>query len=423
MKDVAHIVEALLFSADGPLKVEQVLELLPETDGAAVEEAFTELRDLYDDTSRAFCLVPIAGGYQLLTRPDAAPWVEKFLVGRRRKRLSRAALEVLAVVSYRQPVTRGDVETIRGVDCGGVFRTLLERRLVAVKGRAKTVGHPLLYVTTDRFLEHFGIEDEAMLREKLDVDIFSVRPVYTGPHAENGLDSFGAPVDDIYGADGVGYGVGRIYPLADAKTVAEVENFAWPNAADFDYRIAATLLRGIPDDKAKRIDGKYGIGKPGKTLEEAAGGGPWLPLICNLFNLFGLENTLVNFACQPRLIETAVKKTEEFTLEFFRRLCEATTGLAELAYYGDDFATQRGLLISPEHWRRFLKPTYKKVFELLKGHGLKVWFHSCGQFRPVMGDLIDVGMDVWETVQTHLPGNEPEVRCSSASFSLALEFI
>lgn len=158
MKGIARIVEALLFTADGPLKVEQVLELLPETDGAAVEEAFTELRDLYDDTSRAFCLVPIAGGYQLLTRPDAAPWVEKFLVGRRRKRLSRAALEVLAVVSYRQPMTRGEVETIRGVDCGGVFRTLLERRLVAVKGRAKTVGHPLLYVTTDRFLEHFGIE-------------------------------------------------------------------------------------------------------------------------------------------------------------------------------------------------------------------------------------------------------------------------
>jgi uroporphyrinogen decarboxylase len=259
------------------------------------------------------------------------------------------------------------------------------------------------------FLEHFGIRDEAALREKLDVDILSSRPVYTGHHAEHGLDAFGAPVDDIYGAEGVGYGVGRAYPLASATTVAEVENFAWPDAADFDYRIAATLLRQIPDDKAKRIDGKYGIGKPGKTLEEAAGGGPWLPLICNLFNLFGLENTLVNFACQPRLIETAVRQTEEFTLEFFRRLCEATSGLAEVAYYGDDFATQRGLLVSPEHWRRFLKPTYKKVFELLKSHGLKVWFHSCGQFRPVMGDLVDIGMDVWETVQTHLPGNEPEV--------------
>ncbi len=66
-------------------------------------------------------------------------------------------------------------------------------------------------------------------------------------------------------------------------------------------------------------------------------------------------------------------------------------------------------MISPEHWRRFLKPTYRKVFELLKSYGLKVWFHSCGQFRPVMSDLIDIGMDVWETVQTHLPGNEPEI--------------
>jgi uroporphyrinogen decarboxylase len=259
------------------------------------------------------------------------------------------------------------------------------------------------------FLEHFGIENEAMLRERLDLDLCSVRPVYTGPHAQKGLDSFGAPVDDIYGADGVGYGVGRAYPLAEATTVEEVERFAWPDPADFNYEIAASLLQNIPDDKAKRIDGKYGIARPGKSLEEAAGGGPWLPLICNLFNLFGLEKTLLNFACQQRLIETAVKKTEEFTLEFFRRLCEATRGLADLAYYGDDFATQRGLLISPEDWRRFLKPTYKRVFELLKGYGLGVWFHSCGQFRPVLGDLADIGMDVWETVQSHLPGNEPEV--------------
>ncbi len=156
---MARIIEALLFASEGSLKVEQVLEVVPEVDREGVEEAFSELRDFYDDTSRGFCLAPVAGGYQLLTRPDVAPWVEKMLVGRRKQRLSRAALEVLAVVAYRQPVTRGDVEEIRGVDCGGVFRTLLDRKMVRVKGRAKTVGHPLLYVTSDHFLEHFGIPE------------------------------------------------------------------------------------------------------------------------------------------------------------------------------------------------------------------------------------------------------------------------
>ena len=156
--ELTRVVESLLFTSDRPLTVDQVIEVLPEADREGVEAALAELRAIYDDTQRAFYLARIAGGYQILTRPDLAPWTEKFLVGRRRQRLSRAGLEVLAVVAYRQPVTRGDVEAIRGVDCGGVFRTLLERRLVAVKGRASSVGHPLLYVTSDHFLEHFGIE-------------------------------------------------------------------------------------------------------------------------------------------------------------------------------------------------------------------------------------------------------------------------
>ncbi len=158
MKELTRIVEALLFSADGPLKAEQVQEVVPAADAEAVAEACAELGRFYAESGRAFGIVRIAGGYQLLTVPEVAIEVERFLMGRRRQRLSRAALEVLAVIAYRQPVTRGEVETIRGVDCGGVFRTLLERRLVVVKGRGQGVGHPLLYGTGDHFLEHFGIE-------------------------------------------------------------------------------------------------------------------------------------------------------------------------------------------------------------------------------------------------------------------------
>ena len=259
------------------------------------------------------------------------------------------------------------------------------------------------------FYAYWGVQDKEAVRYKLDVDVFSARPVYTGPHATKGYDAFGAPVDEIYGADGIGYGFGRAFPLAAATSPADVEKFPWPDPEAFSYEVAAGILRKIPAEKARRIDGKYGIAREGLSLEQAAGGGPWLPLLCNLFNLFGIENTLMNLVSQPQMMETAVRKTEEFTLEFFTRLCESTKGLAEIAYYGDDFATQQGMMLSPELWRRFLKPTYRKVFSLLKSYGLKVWFHSCGQFRPVLGDLVDIGMDVWETVQAHLPGNEPTV--------------
>ncbi len=155
--DLTRIIEALLFTAEGPLKDEQILEVLPEASTESIAESISELKAFYEENNRSFMLINIAGGHQLLTRPDVSTWVEKFLIGRRRKRLSRAALEVLAVVAYQQPITRGEVEQVRGVDCGGVFRTLLERELVDVRGRAKTAGNPLLYVTSDKFLEHFGI--------------------------------------------------------------------------------------------------------------------------------------------------------------------------------------------------------------------------------------------------------------------------
>jgi segregation and condensation protein B len=154
---LARIVEALLFAASSPLKAEQIREVEPAASDAEIEAAFAELGRFYDETERGFHLAHIGDGHQLLTRPALAPWVERFLVGHRRQRLSRAALEVLAVIAYRQPVTRGEIESVRGVDCGATLRTLLERKLTMIKGRARAVGHPLLYATTDRFFEHFGI--------------------------------------------------------------------------------------------------------------------------------------------------------------------------------------------------------------------------------------------------------------------------
>jgi uroporphyrinogen decarboxylase len=267
-----------------------------------------------------------------------------------------------------------------------------------------------IYADLQPWYEYFDVDNKLDLRNRLGVDLQCARPVYTGCGIKPGCTIFHTPAD-VYGAAGVGFGKGRIYPLQDAATVSDIENFAWPDPDDFDYAVAAGVLQSIPDDKAKRVEGKYALLAPGMTLEEATqkSGGNWLPVLCTLFDLFGFEETLLKLWQAPAIIEATVRKLEEFVLGFYAKLFEATKGLAQFVYMGDDFATQRGMLISPEHWRKYLKPTYEKYFSLAKKYDLIVWFHSCGQFRPVMGDLIDIGLDVWETVQTHLPGNEPDV--------------
>lgn len=268
-----------------------------------------------------------------------------------------------------------------------------------------------IYIDLQDWYAHFQVDNKLDLREKLGVDIQCARPVYIGSKAAAGQTIFHTPLA-AFGPEGIGYGgKHRLYPLSEANTVSDVEHFAWPDPNDFDYAIAASVLKSISDDYAKRVEGKYGILSDGMTLEEATqkSGGTWLPVICTLFDLFGLEQALFKLTLEPRVIEAAIRKIEEFGLGFYSRLFEATKGLAQFAYFGDDFSTQKGMLISPAHWRRYLKPTYQKYFALAKQYDFKVWFHSCGQFRPVMGDLIDIGLDVWETVQAHLKGNEPAV--------------
>ncbi len=152
-----RILEAILFAADGPLTIEQIAATVPDVGADEILSTFDRMRDAYETEGRGWRLEPVAGGWQLLSHPEMYPYVERFLEGRRRARLSRAALETLAVVSYRQPITRGELEDIRGVDCGAVLHTLIERDLVRISGRAPTIGRPLFYGTTERFLEHFGL--------------------------------------------------------------------------------------------------------------------------------------------------------------------------------------------------------------------------------------------------------------------------
>ncbi len=151
-----QIVEALLFASDAPLTAADLARGEEGLDEEQVEAAVEELRSDYEATERAFQIYELAGGYQILTRPELAPYLERFDTVPQNPRLSVPALEVLAVIAYRQPIGRAEVEEIRGVGSSGVLRTLLDRGLVEVVGRGEGLGRPLLYGTTRRFLEHFG---------------------------------------------------------------------------------------------------------------------------------------------------------------------------------------------------------------------------------------------------------------------------
>ncbi len=158
MEDLKNIIESLLFVADEPLAIDRLKKILPEVDAKQIRQAMTTLTEMYDENGTSFYLEEVAGGYQLRTRPEYTQWIKR-LVQPKPARLSRAALETLAIVAYKQPVVRADIEHIRGVDSGGVLRLLMERNLVRILGRKEIPGRPLIYATTKLFLEVFGLKD------------------------------------------------------------------------------------------------------------------------------------------------------------------------------------------------------------------------------------------------------------------------
>jgi segregation and condensation protein B len=151
-------IEALLFSSEQPLSLSLLCEAL-DASGGEVAEALHELGEDYAARGAGVELREIAGGYLLTTTAEQSEWVAKMLRGKKRMRLSRAALETMAIIAYKQPVTKSEVEAIRGVDSSAVLATLLERNLVTIRGRSKVVGRPLLYGTTQEFLDYFGLRD------------------------------------------------------------------------------------------------------------------------------------------------------------------------------------------------------------------------------------------------------------------------
>lgn len=164
-----QILEAVLFASDVPVTLNVLTQVLGNRSAAEVRAVLTEMAAAYESEERGVILSEIAGGFQILSRKECAPWVEQMLRSRRKIRLSKPALESLAIVAYKQPITKVEIDSIRGVDSAGVLHTLLERNLVTIKGRSKGVGRPLLYSTTQEFLSYMGINELTDLPELKEV--------------------------------------------------------------------------------------------------------------------------------------------------------------------------------------------------------------------------------------------------------------
>ena len=159
LKSLAQLIEAALFTANRPITVEELQTLEPEASLADVRTALDELREHLDFDGHSVEVVELAGGYQVLTRRAFAEAIERAQIAVRSPRVTAAAMETLAVIAYRQPVGRAEIEEIRGVSAGGVLRSLQERGLIEVVGRSEAMGRPLLYGTTPLFLELLGLRD------------------------------------------------------------------------------------------------------------------------------------------------------------------------------------------------------------------------------------------------------------------------
>lgn len=171
-EDLQKIIETLLFITDRPVKISRLVDVIENTTAKEVREAIQKLQDDYTVRGSAMQILEIAGGYQMCTKPEYGRWVRRLYNEKMTTRLSNAALETLAIIAYKQPLTRAEMEAIRGVDVAGPLEKLLDRGLVRVVGRKDTIGHPMVYGTTDEFLRMFGLNK---VSELPDLQVFATK--------------------------------------------------------------------------------------------------------------------------------------------------------------------------------------------------------------------------------------------------------
>ena len=158
-KKAKMVVEALIFASSKPLTPAEIRKVTKVLTVGQIEKIVAELKEDYQRTERCFELLEIAGGYELSTRREFAPWILKIELQRKARQATQSALETLAILAYKQPLTRAEIEALRGVDTSGVLNTLMEKNFIKITGKKEVPGRPFLYGTTEKFLEHFGLKE------------------------------------------------------------------------------------------------------------------------------------------------------------------------------------------------------------------------------------------------------------------------
>ena len=207
------VLESLLFAAGEPVALARLAAVLEDVPRDEIRRALAGMTVMYSDGARGIMLEEVAGGYQLRTASDNAPWVRKLLAAKP-PRLSRPLLETIAIIAYRQPITRPEIEQLRGVDSGGVIETLLERKLIRIAGRKEAPGRPMEYATTPEFLEVFSLKDLSSLP-----DLEELRDVQDMPDqiGSDGNESGTEPPADFAESDSPTYESAETSPDAPAE--------------------------------------------------------------------------------------------------------------------------------------------------------------------------------------------------------------
>ena len=268
-RDLKRIIEALLFVSETPLNLAQLCQVLEDNQRDALKQAIAELEEEYKQSERAMEIVQVAGGWVFRTRKEMAFWLRK-LKKQQVTRLSKAALETLSVVAYKQPVLKAEIERIRGVEVGGILRTLMEKNLVRVAGRQDLPGRPLIYCTTRRFLEVFDLMDLKDLPTLEELEKLAGIAQDT-PSDQDGELPLGAPqslsLDDLIPVEG------GLPPLKEAED-GEGEDDEWDKPPDQAPEDEADEVRQ-PEPTPTETGQDAAQEAPGvETPEQAGDGGP-----------------------------------------------------------------------------------------------------------------------------------------------------
>ena len=169
-EELSAIIEALLFASDTPLNIQKIKSIIEDVTATEIKKSISKINNRYEKSQSALNIVEVADGYQIVTRNIFAKYIQQLYKGRAASRLTYRGLETLAIIAYKQPITKQEMESIRGVNVDGVVKTLLERNLISIVGRQKAPGNPLLYGTTKYFLEYFGLTNLEALPKLKEID-------------------------------------------------------------------------------------------------------------------------------------------------------------------------------------------------------------------------------------------------------------